>query len=73
MQVIAGGMREGSGGDWLAQQQGIYALVKHWRCVEHGGDYNEDCHCTESIFCYKSLHIIFPVFISIALVYTLQV
>jgi len=40
--------------NWLAQHQGIYALVKHWRwCVEHGGDYTEDCHCTESIFAIK--------------------
>jgi hypothetical protein len=34
--------------DWLAQQpkdfffRGIYALVERRRCVERGGDYNED-------------------------------
>jgi hypothetical protein len=43
MQVISGWMRREVVNNWLTQQQGIYALVKHWRkCVEHGGDYTED-------------------------------
>jgi hypothetical protein len=43
MQVISGWMRREVVHNWLAQQQGIDALVKHWRkCAEHGGDYTED-------------------------------